>query len=125
MDELVYNALANYFLVLENTGYVPYSQQQKLLVLTFYRDFVYHDFSGLLTRKDYCLIEDALDCIFGSTCLIPYPDYLKMGQLHLGEMTEFAYRLQKLEDTSVLKLVHDGDDTSVPSDIVIVTADDD
>ena len=32
-----------------------------------------------------------------------YPDYLKMGKLHLGEMTEMATRIKNLEDTTVVK----------------------
>ena len=39
----------------------------------------------------------ALDCLFGSTCLIPYPDYLKMGKLHLGDMTEVSQRISQNE----------------------------
>ena len=83
MQEIVYQALAKYFHALELTGYIPDSQTKKLLVLTFYGDFIYNDYRGLLSKEDYSMIENALDCIYGSTCLIPYPDYLKMGKLHL------------------------------------------
>jgi hypothetical protein len=57
----------------------------------------------LLSKDDYHLIERALDCLYGSTCLIPYPDYLKMSKLHLGEMGEIASRLKEVEDTKVIK----------------------
>jgi len=30
--------------------------------------------------------------------LIPYPDYLKMGKLKLGNMTELVYRTSSLEE---------------------------
>ena len=92
------------------------AQAKKLLLLIFYRDFVYHDYRGLLSREDYLLIERALDCLWGSTCLIPYPDYLKMGKLHLGEMTEMAQRVKNLEDTEVLKAMNV---ESISGDIVI------
>ena len=117
MDEMLYSAFSNYFHALEMKGYMSYSQMQKLLVLSFYRDFVFSDYRGILTKEDYHLIEQALDCLYGTTCLIPYPDYLKMSKLHLGEMTEMAQRVKNIEDTEVLKAF---DGTSEDSDIEIV-----
>ena len=103
MDEMIYNSLSNYYNVLEKFGYANYSHMQKLLILTFYRDFCFHDYRGLLSKDDYHLIERALDCLYGSTCLIPYPDYLKMSKLHLGEMGEITSRLKEVEDIKVIK----------------------
>lgn len=126
MDEIVYEALGVYYNVLEKTGYMSYENLRKLLVLTFYNDFVYSDYRGLITRKDYRLIERALDCLYGSSCLIPYPDYLKMGKLHLGEVTELAHRLRTLENTEVVKPVRDLDkitNLDAKSDVMIVVSD--
>ena len=78
MDEIIYNALTSYYHALEKLGYMSNSQAQKLLLLIFYRDFVFNDYRGLISREDYQLIERALNCLYGTTCLIPYPDYLKM-----------------------------------------------
>ena len=124
MDEMVYNSLSSYFHALEVKGYMPYAQMQKLLLLVFYRDFVYNDYGGLITKDDYHLIERALDCLYGSTCLIPYPDYLKMGKLHLNETTELATRVKILEDTEVVKMAPDGLEPSIQSDIMIVEEED-
>ena len=122
MDEIIYNALGSYYNALEKKGYMSYANMQKLLLLIFYRDFVFHDYRGLLSREDYLLIERALDCLWGSTCLIPYPDYLKMGKLHLGETTELANRLKALEESKILK-AFDADGTSA-SDIIITAEED-
>ena len=123
MDEILYNSLSSYFHALEYKGYMPYPQMQKLLVLIFYRDFVYNDYRGLISKGDYLMIERALDCLYGSTCLIPYPDYLKMGKLHIGEMTEMANRVKNLENTEVLKAFDfEGSDDS---DIAIVKNEED
>ena len=121
MDEILYEALTKYYHALELKGYMSKSHGIKLLVLCFFRDFVYHDYRGLLSKRDYCLIEKALDCIYGTSCLIPYPDYLKMGKLHLGEMTEMAQRVKTLEDSDVVKVIHDlgSVDGDIQSDIVI------
>lgn len=126
MDEILYNALTKYYHALELKGYMANSHAVKLLILIFFRDFVFHDYRGLITKEDYHLIEKALDCIYGSTCLIPYPDYLKMGKLYLGEMTEMAQRVKTLEDTPVLKLLNTEDAESNPnSDVLVVTDDED
>jgi hypothetical protein len=117
MNDVVYNAIAKYYAILEKTGYVPYNNVLALLLLCFFKDFVYHDFRANISRGDYYTIEKALNCLFGSNCLIPYPDYLKMGKLHIGEMTEMAQRVKTLEETDVLKTLN-ADDTS-ESDLTI------
>ena len=109
MDSIIYNAMCHYFNALSKTGYMSYPQMQKLLLLCFYRDFVFHDYRGILSQEDYALIDRALDCLWGSTCLIPYPDYLKMGKLHLGEMTEMAQRIKNAENTKVVKVKAESD----------------
>lgn len=126
MDEMIYSALGTYYNALEKTGYMSFGNMQKLLILIFYRDFVFNDYRGLLSREDYHLIERALDCLYGTTCLIPYPDYLKMGKLKLGEITEIGQRLKNLEDTSVLKLIHDLDSAEgdVQSDVLVMAEED-
>lgn len=107
MDDILYEALTKYFHALEVKGYMSKTHSEKLLVMAFYRDFMFNDYRALLSKRDYCLIERALDCIYGTSCLIPYPDYLKMGKLHLGEMTEMAQRIKNLEETEVIKAIHD------------------
>ena len=122
MDEMVYDSLSHYYAVLQKIGYYKYADLQKLLVLIFYKDYIFNDYRGLLSMDDYRLIEKALDCLYGSTCLIPYPDYLKMGKLHLGEITEVAQRVKTMEDTNVLKLIHDLDSAegTIDSDVIVV-----
>lgn len=103
MDDVLYESLSRYFHALEVKGYMPYKDAVKLLVLSFYRDFVFNDYRGLISEKDYCCIEMALNCLYGSTCLIPYPNYVKMGRLHLSDVTELAHRVEALEKTKVIK----------------------
>ena len=98
MDNILYDALSSYYHALELKGYMSYTHAQKLLLLIFYRDFTLKDYRGLLSKDDYHLIEKALDCLWGSSCLIPYPDYLKMGKLCLGGMTELVCRTKALEN---------------------------
>ena len=118
MDNIVYNAITQYYTALSKLGYYRYGDVFSLLVLCFFRDFVYHDYRGLLSKSDYSIIEKALNCLFGTNCLIPYPDYLKMGKLHLGQMTELAHRVKVIEDTDVLK-AFDSDGTC-DSEVIVI-----
>lgn len=122
MGDILFEALSKYYHALEIKGYMSKAHSEKLLVMAFYWDFMYNDYRALLSKKDYCLIERALDCIYGTSCLIPYPDYLKMGKLHLGDMTEMAQRVKTLEETEVVKVIHDLDsvNSDPQSDIVIM-----
>lgn len=122
MGNILFEALSKYYHVLEIKGYMSRAHSEKLLVMAFYWDFIYNDYRALLSKRDYCLIERALDCIYGTSCLIPYPDYLKMGKLHLGEITEMAQRVKTLEETEVVKVIHDLDsvNSDPQSDIVIM-----
>lgn len=123
MGDILLEALTKYYHALEVKGYMPKVHSEKLLVMAFYWDFMYNDYRALLSKKDYCLIERALDCIYGTSCLIPYPDYLKMGKLHLGEMTEMAQRVKTLEETEVVKVIHDLDSVnSDPQSDIVITA---
>lgn len=124
MDNILYEALTKYYHALGLKGYMAKSHGFKLLVLAFYRDFVYNDYRGMITKEDYRLIERALDCIYGTSCLIPYPDYLKMGKLNLGYMTELAQRVKTLEDTNVVKTLPGYDGTDDDSDVLISVEDD-
>ena len=119
MDNLILDAITGYYNVLCKLGSYPYKDTLRILLLCFYRDFVFGDYYGVLSREDYHEIEKALNCLFGSNCLIPYPDYLKMGKLHIGEMTELAYRVKVSESAKVLKA---GDlmEPDAESDIMIV-----
>ena len=106
MDDILFDALTRYYHALELKGYMSIVQSVKLLVLCFYRDFMFHDYRGLLSKKDYCLIERALDCIYGTT--------------------EMAQRVKTLEDTNVVKVLHNADlsEGEILSDVVLTTEDD-
>ena len=97
MDEFVYNSVSKYFHALSVTGYMKQKSVNSLLVLLFYYHLIYHDYRGYISREDYNDIEKALNCLYGTNCLIPYPDYLKMGKLKLGEMTEVLQRTKAVE----------------------------
>jgi len=137
MGEYVYEALSRYYNVLEKTGHMAYSEAQKLLVLLFYKDYIFNDYRGVLCQGDYVVMKYALDCLFGSNCLMPYPDYLKMGKLKMGDICELTERVKNLEESSegggghlddinVMKLIHDlnsVDNKDAETDVKVVLED--
>ena len=97
MDNFVYKSLCGYFHALETSGYLKQKNVESLLVLLFYYNYMFHDYRGYVSREDYRTIEKALNCLYGTNCLIPYPDYLKMRKLCLGEIAELAARVKVVE----------------------------
>jgi hypothetical protein len=88
MDEYVYNALSSYFGVLEKTGFLSDKEVYKLLVLSFFNDFLFKNFGSMVTADDCKQIALALDCLYGSSCLMPYPECLRGGQMPIDNTTE-------------------------------------
>lgn len=115
MDKVLYDSLYRYFTTLTSIGSVSYNSVNKLLVLIFYKHFIYEDYRGNISKEDYNIIEQALNCLFGSTCLISYPNYLEMGKLHLGDVTEMVHRITGIEDniTSVKERLDNIENTEV------------
>ena len=106
MGERVYNSLTSYFTSLKNIGYRKQSDVNRLLVFIAIQELLDNDFRGLVAEEDYDIINKALYCLYGSTCLIPYPDYYNnrtMRTMYTGSMSELAHRVEGLEkDTAAM-----------------------
>jgi len=111
MEEYVYNALAHYFTALRKTGHYGQSDVRKLVVLLFWHWLIDHDYRGYVREEDYKAIDRALYCLYGTSCLLPYPDYLKMGKLKLGDFTELLARTRASERSAELlqQQIYDND----------------
>lgn len=107
MDEFVYNALCHYFTALSKLGYYKQGDVDKLLVLIYINTLLSDDYRGHISDEDYAAIERALNCLYGTSCLIPYPEFKKMGNLKLGDLTELAQRVKNIENTKVIKSKQD------------------
>lgn len=126
MDEFVYNSYDKYFQTLGKLGHVSDSDVEKLLVLNFYYNLMYKDYRGNVSEEDYRLIDQALNCLYGTSCLIPYPEYTSMGSLNIGGIAELAQRVKNLEDTQVVMTISDASDienASDESDVIIISHD--
>ena len=76
MDKVINEAFTRYFNTLSKFGYIKYSESYKVLVLTFIYELLESNCKSFITEDDYKVIDNALYCLYGSTCLIPYPEYI-------------------------------------------------
>ena len=98
MDDLLYNACVRYFTSLSNYGYRNEEEVKKLLLYVFIQELV-NTTSISISEEDYKHIENALYCIYGTTCLIPYPKYCENPMyLHLGDIAELSKRVDEVEE---------------------------
>lgn len=74
MDELLYDSYLRYFTHLFNYGYKSEEDVVKLLFYTFITELV-NDRCLTIPEEDYRSLENVLYCLYGTSCLIPYPDY--------------------------------------------------
>lgn len=91
MDNIVYESTKRYFNTLSNFGYTNYCEVVKVLYLVMINKMVYKYFPGSITEDDYRVIEKSLYNIFGTSCLVPYPQYCNynnMDRLHAEDATD-------------------------------------
>ena len=120
-----YDALCRYFTHLCNVGYMKQSEVNKLLILTTIQRLVDCDFRGCLTKEDYNNINDALYNLYGTSCLIPYPDYFNNKHnrvMYRCSISELAHRVDRLEN-------QEGEGGTLPQDLlnkkIVIPADED
>lgn len=100
MVNYTFNTLCRYFTHLCNTGYMKQDEVNKLLLLTTIRRFVDCDFRGLLDEDRYNKINKALYKLYGTSCLIPYPDFYNRKNkrvMYTCSISELANRVENLE----------------------------
>lgn len=102
MINQVYDSITRYFGHITNTGYMRQDNVNKLLLLDAVYNLLDNDFRALVSEDDYKLINDALYCLYGSTCLIPFPDYYNNKAsrvMYKGSISELAHRVDITEST--------------------------
>lgn len=100
MDDLLYNSCLKYFTSLANFGFKSELDVKKLLFYVFTQELV-STTSIAIPEDDYKHLEGALYSMYGTTCLIPYPDYCERPMYaHLGDIAELSARMAKVEDVN-------------------------
>ena len=81
LTKITEGALNRYFTTLSQFGYKKDSEVESLLVLLFIEDTILDDFSEFVTEDDYRIILQALECLYGSNCMIDFPKYANYDSL--------------------------------------------
>lgn len=87
----VYNAINRYFSVLSHIGYKPYSEVDKLLIMSFIEELLNGPLSQFITEEDYVSITNGLYCLYG-TCMMPFPEYKRSVSTIVSSLPE-EYRV--------------------------------
>ena len=95
MDNLLYESCLRYFTSLANFGYRNEEDVKKLLFYVYIQELV--DSSVSISEEDYKHIEGALYKLYGTTCLMPYPDYCESMNNHLSDIAELEARVSRIE----------------------------
>lgn len=73
----VFKAVNRYFHTLSNLGYKKDKEVFSLIIYLFLEELLCGSWSQFITEKDYNAIDRALYCLYGTSCMILYPDYKK------------------------------------------------
>lgn len=77
----VAKSIGIYFNTLAQLGYKKQPDVDRLLVYSFFEELLTGEMRCFITESDYRLIEQALSCLYGSSCLVPYPEYINDDNL--------------------------------------------
>ena len=91
-------ALRRYFKSLATFGYMKYSEVDKLIVLSFIEELMTGPLSIYITEEDYKVLLNALECLYGSTCLIDFPSYNVYDNIIHEIRKEFNFVEDELKD---------------------------
>lgn len=92
----VFNAVNKYFHTLSNLGYKKDTDVNNLVIYLFIEELICGPMSLFITEKDYNTIDKALYCLYGTSCMIPYPDY-KKAYLDVIKSAPDQYRISEDE----------------------------
>lgn len=73
LTEYSYNSICNYFKSLQTFGYRTYEDVFKLLVLLYIEELENGCYQSFLTEDDKKTLNSMLYCIYGTSCIFPYP----------------------------------------------------
>lgn len=99
------NSVNKYFHTLSNLGYKKDIEVNSLIVFLFLEELLCGSMSQFITEKDYSTIDKALYCLYGTSCILPYPDYRKTHIEPLNKMLD-EYRVT---DDEILRITETGD----------------
>lgn len=76
MDNQIFNSLDQYFKTLSNYGYMSYDHTYDMMLMIIIQDII-TKFACIITQEDYQMISSLLESKYGTSCLMPYPEFRK------------------------------------------------
>lgn len=101
LNETVLNSIDRYFNHLASFGQSNIKKQHDILKLILIKYIIYGPMSIYVTEEDYKVLDIALQSIYGSSCLINYPN-LKLDHSIFEDLFTSSYA-KLLEDSVSLK----------------------
>lgn len=80
MDNIIYDSLVKYYKILSHLGYKSYNDVYKILFLIAVNKFI-KTFGDTITKDDHRLIERSIYKVYGTRCLIPFPNYCSIKNI--------------------------------------------
>lgn len=102
----VFNSMSFYFNALTQFGYKKQEDVNKLLIYNFIEELLTGDMRFFINEADYRLIEQALSCLYGSSCLMPYPQYANNDSL-FGHIESGGLIIPRITEDSNLRFIED------------------
>ena len=100
------NFISYYFNALTQFGYKKQSDVNKLLVFNFIGEMLTKEMRYFITEKDYRTMEQALSCLYGSSCLMPYPLYANDDSL-FGHIERDELIIPRITEDANIRLTED------------------
>lgn len=102
MDDILYDSLSRYFRSLALSGEASRRDVKGLVFLCAVRRMLYRWMIGAdgTREDDYRQVEKALYALFGTSCLLPYPQFCKqktMDRLHLAPFFALKQKMRLLD----------------------------
>ena len=98
----IYKSVTHYFDTLSVLGYKKQSDVDKLIVFNFIGELLTGEMRHLITESDYRKMEQALSCLYGTSCLIPYPEYVNSNSL-FGTLTNGGIIITRITEDSNIR----------------------
>lgn len=79
MDNQIFNSLDQYFKTLSNYGYMSYDHTYDMMLMIIVQDII-TNFACIITQEDYQMMSSLLECKYGTSCLMSYPEFRKCNK---------------------------------------------
>lgn len=99
IKEDLYKSYKTYFNALSKFGYKKQTDVNKLIIYTVIEELLTGSMREFITEDDYRILERALHCLYGSSCLIPYSKYINNDSLY----KKISFILPRISQDSILR----------------------